>query len=165
MCGLECRRHHVAAFFHLLLGKLYDQNGILGHQTYEHHQADLKIDVVFQTANPDTQIGTDSGYGQRENDRDGHRPALVLRREEQEDEEEGQRQHVARLAADVLFLIGKSTPFKTYVVRQMIACYLFHDLHSLTGTVSVGRRTVHANGREHVETFDAAWSRRIGSRT
>jgi len=78
VCGLECRRHHVAAFFHLLLGKLYDQNGILGHQTYEHHQADLKIDVVFQTANPDTQIGTDSGYGQRENDRDGHRPALVL---------------------------------------------------------------------------------------
>ena len=108
--GQDDGREDVAALFDLVLGELDDQDGVLGHQTHQHHQSDLEIDVVLQSAGPVAQVGADAGDRQREDHRHGDQPALVLRREEQEDEEEGQRQHVARLAADVLFLIGKSAP-------------------------------------------------------
>ena len=33
----------------VLLGELHDQDGVLGGQTHQRHDADLDVDVVFQT--------------------------------------------------------------------------------------------------------------------
>ena len=45
-----------------------DQDGVLGHQAHEHHQSDLEIDIVFQPADPDTQVGADAGHGESTTD-------------------------------------------------------------------------------------------------
>ena len=127
----ERRGDHVAAFLNLFLGKFHDQDGVLGHQAHEHHQSDLEIDIVFQPAYPDTQVGADTGHGQRQDDGHRHRPAFVLRREEQEDEQEGQRQYQAGLPADMLFLVGKAAPLDADRRGQVLSDELFQYAHRL----------------------------------
>ena len=125
VCGQDHGRQRIAALFDLVLGELHDQDGVLGHQSHQHHQSDLEVDVVLQSADPVSEVGADAGDGQRQDHRHGDQPALVLRRQEQEDEEEGQPQNVARLSADVLLLIGKSAPLDADRRRQVAACDLF----------------------------------------
>jgi hypothetical protein len=38
------------AFFVLVLGEFDDQDGVLGRKTDQHHQADLRVNVVFKVA-------------------------------------------------------------------------------------------------------------------
>ena len=42
--------------FGLLLGKLYNQDTVLCSHAHEHHQAHLKVDIIFKPAYPLAQI-------------------------------------------------------------------------------------------------------------
>ncbi len=86
---------------HVLGGELDDQDGVLGRQPDQGHQADLEIDVVFQPAEPGQQQGAADGERDRQHDADRQRPLLVLGGQDQEDhdqaEDEGRRGGAAGL--------------------------------------------------------------------
>ena len=90
--GLDRRLEAVLALVLQLLGELDDQDGVLGRQADQHHQADLREDVVVQLRQPDADDGGEQAHRHDQDDRQRQRPALVLRRQHQEDEHHGQRE-------------------------------------------------------------------------
>ena len=148
------RRIH--PFFDLHLGELHDQDSILGHQSDEHDQPDLEIDVVLQSAGPDTQVGAHDGHRQREHHGDGDVPAFVLGGQEEKDEQEHECQHIARLSAGPLLLVGEPAPFDPDVLGQVLLGELLHVGHHLPGAVSRCGDALNGRGVEHVETLDVA---------
>ncbi len=95
----------IDTFVDFLFGEFDDEDGVFGHEAYKHYQSDLEIDVVFQSADPDSQIGSHSGYREGEYDGERNRPAFILGGKEEEDEEQGESEHKACVAAFVAFLI------------------------------------------------------------
>ena len=55
--------HQLAAFVHFVLGKFHNQNGIFCRKANQHDQSDLEVNVVFQTAYRDAEIGTKRSHG------------------------------------------------------------------------------------------------------
>ena len=53
-----------SSLVNLHLGKLHNQNGILCRKPHQHHQADLEINIILQSAYHNAQIGTQSGNRQ-----------------------------------------------------------------------------------------------------
>ena len=70
------------------LGELDDQDRVLGGQADEHDEADLRIDVDLQAAQPQRRQRAEQRQRHREQDHERHRPALVLRRQDEEDEDD-----------------------------------------------------------------------------
>ena len=162
---MEGRGHQIAASVYFVFGEFDNQNGVFGGQSDQHHQSDLEINIVLQSAERDAEICAEGGYRKGQQYGDGYHPTLIQGCKEQENEDEHEHQHEAGLPARLFFLIGQSAPFYADVVRQMLAGHLFDDFHGLPRTVTVGSGSPDNGTVEHVETFDAARSRRIGSRT
>ena len=159
---MDGRLYQVSSLVDLHLSKLHNQNGILCRKPHQHHQANLEINIILQSAYHNAQIGTQSGYRQRKQYSDRYRPAFILRSQKEEYEKEHQRKHKARLSSRLFFLIGKAAPLQADIVRQVVTRNLFHNLHCLTGAVALCRRTADNGSGKHVETLDTARSGGIG---
>ena len=94
----------------LLHGELHDQDGILAREPYQHHDADLGVEVVGQAGDPERQHGPDDANGDGQQHRHGHSPGLVERDQEQIGEKYGEPQHDRRLASRLLLLQGGAVP-------------------------------------------------------
>ncbi len=75
--GLDGGFDPAFAFVLKLLGKLHDQNGVLGRQADQHHQADLRKDVIVHPRQPDAGDGGQKTHRYDENDRQRQRPATA----------------------------------------------------------------------------------------
>ena len=68
--------------------ELDDQDGVLGGQSDEHDQSDLRVDVVLQATRGERQKAAKDRDRRAEQDAEGQRPALILRSQNKEDEEQ-----------------------------------------------------------------------------
>ncbi len=50
--SMDGRLYQVSSLVNLHLGKLHNQNGILCRKPHQHHQADLEINIILQSAYP-----------------------------------------------------------------------------------------------------------------
>ena len=118
-------------FLHFLFRELHYKDCILRDKSHQHDQTYQEINVALVTEHPDTEICT--GYRNRKRQKYGHRnrPAFVLGCKEEEDEQQRQAQDKPRLASLLLFLIGKSAPFDTDIVRKMVFRNPFQNIHGL----------------------------------
>ena len=62
--SMDGRLYQVSSLVNLHRGKLHNQNGILCRKPHQHHQADLEINIILQSAYHNAQIGTQSGNRQ-----------------------------------------------------------------------------------------------------
>ena len=86
--AFQGRIRNIPALLVLDLGKLHDKNGVFGRQPDEHDEADLGIEVQFHVPEQDEGKGPEHGDGRSEEHAEGERPALVLGREDQENEKQ-----------------------------------------------------------------------------
>ena len=110
--GFDCGGEAVFAVAILnLFRELDDEDGVLTGEADKHDEADLGEDVVLHRAQPDAADRAEDAHRHDEDDRQWQRPAFVLRREQEEDEENAERENVdARVAGDLL-LEGDLGPF------------------------------------------------------
>ena len=59
---MEGRGHQIAASVYFVFGEFDNQDGVLGGQSDQHHQSDLEINVIFQSAERDAEICAEGGY-------------------------------------------------------------------------------------------------------
>jgi hypothetical protein len=78
------------AAFVLGLRELDDEDGVLGGQRDQHHEADRGEDVHLVAADDQEREGPEDGDRRAEQDGEGQGPALVLRGQDQEDHEQGE---------------------------------------------------------------------------
>ena len=107
----------------LHLGELDDENRVLRRQADEHDEPDLREHVVHvalahePAREPEPEIRAEGRERRAEQDAERHPPALVLRGQHQEDEEDREREHHgdARRAALLVRQVG---PVEAHVRRQ-----------------------------------------------
>ena len=88
---LDRRGEAIAAAILELLGEFHDQDGVLGGETDQHDEADLRQDIVVLSAQHDADDRGDQAHRHDQDDRERQRQALELRRQHQEHEHH--RQH------------------------------------------------------------------------
>ena len=59
---MQGRINHILSRIYFVFGKLYNQDGVLGGQTNQHDQTNLEVGIVFQSADRNTQIGSQYGH-------------------------------------------------------------------------------------------------------
>src|SRR4029077_19990060 len=84
---------------------------VLTSEPDKHNESDLCEDVVLHRAQPDTVDRTEQTHGNDQNDCERQRPALVERREQQENEQNAKRENVNRAVACELLLQCYFSPF------------------------------------------------------
>ena len=124
----RCRFHHRLEFLHApaaqLIGEFHDKNAVLGNQAYQHHQADLAIDVQRAAV---AHHGIDPHHQQRAGQRQRHREhdhqrtdeALELSRQHQIDEDQGQQEGEEQLSAGFTELAGLPIQIRDGSGRQL----------------------------------------------
>ena len=89
--GFECRLDRGEAFVFLLAGELDDENRIFARESDENDKSDLGENVVIALRNPDSKKGEKEAEWDDEYDREGEAHALILGREDEEDEDNAER--------------------------------------------------------------------------
>ncbi len=119
---------------HAGLGELDDQDGVLGGQTQGGQQPDLEIDVVGQSPRARGDDAADHPQGQDQQDRDRDGPALIERRQAQEDHEDGEGVQQRRLGARPSApgrrapVQSKPTPCGSFRTNSSMACMASPEL-------------------------------------
>ncbi len=120
------------------LGKLDNQDSVLGCQSDQHDEADLGVDIVIEMSQPEKEISAEHGDGRAKQDAEGQRPAFILSGKDEEDEEERQPEDGAGGNA----LARPSVPERTcrYSHNPYSGAWSartpLQRLHGLAGTVS-----------------------------
>jgi hypothetical protein len=115
------------ALLPLLLGKLHDQNTILGRKGDEHDKPDLGIEIEHQARHNDADKGAEHAHRDGEQYRDRDDPALVETDEEEIGKENRQAQDDAGLPVGLIFLLGRAGPFVAVAGRQALVGGGSHD--------------------------------------
>ncbi len=84
----------------------------------KHDEPDLGKDVVFHRAQPDAADRAEEAHRDNENDRERQGPALVKRRQQQEDKQNAEREDVDRAIAGELLLQRHFRPLGGEARRQ-----------------------------------------------
>ncbi len=100
------------------LGKLDDQDRVLGGQPDQHDQPDLGQDVVVASHEIHAQDGGEQAHGDDQDDRQRHHQALIVRREQQEDKEHGEREDHRRRVPGAFLLERELRPLIRESLRQ-----------------------------------------------
>ena len=116
-----------------MLGEFDDQDRVLGRQADQHDEADLRIDVHLHAAQPDGEQRAEQSGWHRQNHHERHRPALVLRGQDQEHEDDGECEDQNGDRACLQLLVGDARPFEAEVVRQRGRGRPLHGLDGLAG--------------------------------
>ena len=77
-----------------MLRKLHDQNGVFARETDEHHEADLRENVVVLPGEINAAERAEQTHRHDEDDGQRQPPAFILRGEHEEDEEHAEREDV-----------------------------------------------------------------------
>ena len=101
--------------------ELDDQDRVLRGQAKQRHQADLEIDVVGDSAQPDRGERAEGAEGQRQQHRQRERQLLVLRGKDEEHHDDGEPQREGRGAAGFLLLVRRAAPVVAEIGRQRFA--------------------------------------------
>jgi hypothetical protein len=80
--------HEARATLVLLLGELHDQDGVLRREADDHHEADLREHVELEAGDPERADRAQQRDRGAEQDAERQRPAFVLRRQQQEHDEQ-----------------------------------------------------------------------------
>ncbi len=102
--------HDGEAAFAQLLGELHDQDGVLGREADEQDQAHLAEDIVGEAADELRGQGAEDREGHAQQNDEGQDERLVLRGQDQVDEEHAQREDQARLRTRLDLLEGLAGP-------------------------------------------------------
>ena len=90
--------------------ELDDQDGVLGRQPHQHHEADLGQDVDVLPHDPHADGRGEQAHRHDQDDRERQAPAAVLRRQHQKHEQHADREHeeAGVAAGDLLIATGRS---------------------------------------------------------
>ena len=97
---------------------LDDQDGVLGAERDQQHQADLGVEVVGQADQGKRDRGADERQRHGEDHAERRDPALVLAGEAEIDQQDGEREDIDDLVADDRLLVGHRRPFVGRARRQ-----------------------------------------------
>ena len=130
-----------------LLGELHDQDGVLCRKTDQHDEADLDQDVAVEAADVHADHGRENTHRHDQDDGQRQQPALVERRQQQEDEQHGQAEGQDRGVARQLLLQRDLGPFEAETRRQHLLRQRLHGgdtlprgVAALQGHLHFGRR-------------------------
>src|SRR5438093_12351835 len=124
--------------------KLDNEDGILGRQTNEHHQTNLRIHVVHHVPDEQGCEGAEDRDGGTEQDAERQRPTFVERREDQEYEQQREPENGRRGNAFLSFFLLERHAhiIVPHFGRHRLSEDVFEHLHCLRGTVSRRGRAV-----------------------
>ena len=129
-----------------LLGKLDDQDGVLGRQTDDGDHAELEVDVVLKPAPLGGQDDTEHAQRHHQQHRQRNGPAFIQRGQAQEDGQQREGVQDVDLRAGALLLEGDAGPLVAVALGQFGHQLL--DLgHHVTGTDARQRREFQPDGR------------------
>ena len=151
----------IGPFVDLYLGEFDDQDRVFGRQPHQRHQTDLEVDILIESQRTDAQIGAQRRHRQRQQHRQRHDPAFVLRGKEQENEQQHEGHHLAGLSRSLLLLKRKAAPGQAYIVRQVLVDDLLDRRHRLSRTAAGGRCHLHRSRSIHIKARDTARPGRV----
>ena len=103
------RLDHAHALLDALARELDDQDRVLAREADQHDEADLREHVVVPAAQPDAEQREQQAHRHDQHDRERQRPALVLRGEDQEDQQHAQREDRGATALEADFCWNASS--------------------------------------------------------
>src|SRR5574340_1610011 len=106
-----------------LIGELHDEDGVLGDQTDQDHEADLAIDVQGSSEQQQGDQGSGQRWGNREQDVHRMAEALELRRQDQINDQQRQAERDVEIAARFLELFRFSRMADAGACGQVLAGY------------------------------------------
>ena len=144
-----------------LLGELDDQDRVLRREANQHHQTDLAVQVVLQTAHPLRRQRAEHGerHAQQHDERQHER--FVLRRQRQVDEQNADAEDRRRLTAGLDLLERDARPGVAEPLRQRRRGQPLHLRERLPGARARRRRPVDLGRSEQVEMADHLRRRRL----
>jgi hypothetical protein len=116
----------------------------LAGQADDHDEADLGVYIVLHSAEPQSEEGPEDGNGEREEDTEGQRPALVLRGKNQEHKEKREPEDSAGGHALGGFLLLKRHPkiVEAHAIGHRLGENSLQGFHRLASAVARGDRCV-----------------------
>src|SRR5271170_433874 len=138
------------------LGKFHDEDGILGRQTDQHDQANLSVDIIFKVAEEKREEGPEHSDGHAQQHAERQRPALILSRHDEEDDEECQTKNDGgrHSLRGPLLLIRHTRIVETHLTGHCLVEDLLQCRHHLTRAVSRRRRGVNLYAVDEVVAHD-----------
>ena len=138
--------------------ELNDQDRILRRESHKSENTDLREDVVHVGR---IELPTEPHTEQRSEHRERgskkyaerQRPALILRREDQEYEHHAEHEHERPLAGRLLLLVRHRVPIVGDILRQRLSGNLLKGGHRLCGAVSWAGRSDHLRRAEEIKTI------------
>src|SRR5205823_1243005 len=131
-----------------------NQNGVLTGKPDENDKADLCEDVVLHRAQPDTVDRTEQTHRNDQNDCEGQRPALVERREQQENEQNAKRENVNRAVAREFLLKRYLRPLSREAGGQNLFGEPFNGRERVATARARRRLTAQVGRGKHVVARD-----------
>ena len=118
----------LSAVFFRLARELHDQDGVLGRQTYQHHETDLRQHIDRHASRQQAGHRCQEAHRHDHHDRQRQFPALILRGKHQEDEQGCRAEHQQGRRSRLLLLVGQFGPFETDAGRQNLAGEFLHPV-------------------------------------
>ena len=140
-----------------VLGKLDDQDRVLGLQADQHHQADLAEDVERHVVDPEADHRAEGRQGDRDDDHQRQHPALVEGRHEQKNADDREGEDVTRLAPGLLLLVGRPGPLVAEALGQDLGGDLLHRPDRLARAIPRRRLAGDLRGIIHVVVRNIGW--------
>src|ERR1051326_976822 len=157
-CCLEGRAESVAALLLEIPRELDDQDRILAGEPDEDEETDLREDVVVAAGEPHARNGRQETHRHDENDHEWQRPALVLRRQDEENEQDAQREYEYSSVASELLLVRELGPLVPQAVRQRLPGQPLHRLNGFARAHTGRRAAVDVGGGVAVVVRYLIWS-------
>src|SRR5262252_4281495 len=130
--------------------ELHDQNRVLGCQSDQHNIADLNVNVVVVTHQPDAKECSEGHEGRAEQNRPRQTPALVKGSEQQENEYDSEdkcrscwRRH--------LFLVRQTRVGEAHFLRHRLFKNVLKSGQSLAGSIATPGHTIDFHRTEQIE--------------
>ena len=115
----------------ILARELHDQDRILGGKTNQHDQADLRQDVVVHPHDVHADNRRQQAHRHDQDDGERQYEALVIRRQQQENEQHREPEHQAAGVTRLRLLEGDLGPFVAHALGQDLPGELRHRLQAL----------------------------------
>ena len=134
------------------LGKFNNKNCVLGGQTNQHDQPNLRVHVQRLAADMHEQQRAKHSEGDSKQNVQRQNPTFIQRGQQQEHRKKREREDNWRIGARFNLLIRGSSPLIGHAVWKRGRGDFFNGLDGITRTISGTRCAIHLNGVVHVVT-------------
>ena len=151
-------------------GIFHHQHRILAQQANEHHQRNLRIDVVFQSTHFQKQERAQDAHRQEDNHRHGQQEVFVLRSQDEIHKHQAHHKDNNRRVALFGFVFRDTCPVVVIALGQCALCHLFDGAQSLTARITRClrsrhlRRVVEIVARDFAHAISARQRHKVGIR-